>query len=480
MKVLFLTWELDPFIKLGGLGDVSRSLPTALSQQGIDIRIAIPYYTVLKLGRNKRVRLKKIKVKYADKLESVEIFRVFLPGGKVPVYLIKNPTYLAISDRTNSYAFFDKAILEVIKQNALSWEPEIVHCNDHHTGLVPLLIRENHLPIKTILTIHNLSYQGSIGLDALLKMGIDVSKCPALGWEIKSKRVNFLMEGIIHADVVTTVSPTYAREIMKEEFGMGLDEILRAKEGRVFGILNGINKDFNQPKNTKGIRYAYSGSARDIKQDTSSKLLSWKEGKKLNKLFLQKKLGLKVSESIPLLSFVGRFDPHQKGIEIIHKMMRRVDGVGFQLVILGSGNVEWEERYLWLSTFYPKNISCTFAFDQHLADQIYASSDFILIPSQFEPCGLVQMMAMAFGTIPIAHKTGGLADSIVNDINGFLFDSYSSEVLERTVKKAIDIWFNDKNRYRLMVEAAFATDFSWDKSAGQYIDLYNKLINNTL
>lgn len=478
MKVLFASWELDPFIKFGGLGDVARSLPIALKGGGVDIRIIIPYYEVLKLGRCKKNKIRKITVKYADVKENVEIFQVFLPGGNVPVYLLRNKTYLDITKPGDSFAFFNKAIVETVSQKALSWEPEIIHCNDHHTGFVPLLVHENKIPAKTVLTIHNLSYQGKTSLEILTKLGIDKSKCPSLRWEIKSRQVSFLMEGIIHADVITTVSPTYAREIMKEEYGMGLDEILRSREGRIFGILNGVRKDDNNPQTDKKIRYQFYNSTDKQVQSTFPNVHSWQEGKNLNKLYLQKKLGLKIGESIPLFSFVGRFDPHQKGIEILHKMLRRIDVSKLELVILGTGNLDWEERYLWLSTFYPKNISCNFSFDNRLSHQLYASSDFILIPSKFEPCGLIQMLAMAYGTIPIAHRTGGLADSIVDNINGFLFEKYSSEALERTIEKAIEIWRTDKTRFKMMVEAALASDFSWERSAEKYMGLYEKLVHN--
>ena len=199
-----------------------------------------------------------------------------------------------------------------------------------------------------------------------------------------------------------------------------------------------------------------------------------------NKRFLQKKLGLRVSENIPLLSFIGRFAPAQKGIDIIHKMLRRIDIGKYEFVILGTGNEEWEERYQWLSKFYPKNVSCNFKFDDTLARQIYAASDFILIPSKFEPCGLIQMLAMSFGTLPIAHKTGGLGDSIKDNVNGFLYDDHTSEALERSVMHALDIWQNQKPRYRAMAEEALKTDFSWGKSAKEYLDLYTKLVNNTI
>ena len=195
---------------------------------------------------------------------------------------------------------------------------------------------------------------------------------------------------------------------------------------------------------------------------------------------MQKKLGLKVGENIPLICFIGRLDPKQKGLDILHTLLRRnADKPNFQFVLLGDGDKNWEERYKWLSTFYPKSFSCNFRFDETLAHQLYAGSDFIVIPSLYEPCGLIQMIAMLFGTIPIAHKTGGLKDSIKDNYNGFLFPDYNSISLEKSVTKAIDVWRNDRFEFEKIVEHALKTDFSWTKSAKEYKVLYEKLLSNS-
>lgn len=480
MNVLFAVWELDPFIKVGGLGDVARSFPAALKEKGIDIRIVLPYYKVLKLGREKRVKVGEIKCFYDKKSEKVDVFQVYHPLSKVPVYLVKNKNYLDIAKFPDTYAFFSLAIVEIIRSDMLSWMPEVIHCNDVHTSLIPLLLQEKKVPVKTLLTIHNLSYQGKTSVEILEKLGIETSKCRVLHWEIKSKQVNFLMEGIIHADVITTVSPTYAREILTEEYGCGLEEILQGKEGRIFGILNGIDNNWHHLMHQRAIRYPYLTLRVGIGKDSTLKVHSWEEGKRLNKAFLQKKLGLKVNASVPLVSFIGRFDPQQKGIDILHKMLRRINLEKYEFAILGSGDPKWEERFQWLAKFYPKNISGNFIFDEVLAQQIYAGSDFILIPSKFEPCGLIQMIAMFFGTLPIAHTTGGLRDSIKDNVNGFLFDKYTSKALENSLKKAVGIWLHDRKRYKVMVEKAMEMDFSWGRSAGEYLELYQKLFDGLL
>lgn len=480
MNVLFAVWELDPLIKVGGLGDVARSLPTALADLGVDIRVVLPFYKAIRLGRIKKTKVGEFKMNYGGISEKVEIIEVANPITKIPVYLLRNGKYLGIAHHPETFAFFDKAIIKIISEKVLSWLPEIIHCNDLHTGLIPLLVKENKISVKTILTIHNLSYQGKASIEVLDKLKMDKTKCHLEKWEVTNRQLNFLMEGIIHADVVTTVSPTYAKEIMTEEFGCGLEEVLRGKAGKVFGILNGIDNSWRGSSHTRYVKYPYMSLKNKTSEHPESKIYNWEEGKMKNKLYLQKKLGLKIGRSIPMLSFIGRIDPNQKGIDILHKMVRKANLSEYELVILGTGDQSWEERFQWLGRFYPDNVSCNFKFDEILANQIYAASDFIIIPSKFEPCGLIQMIAMFYGTLPIAHKTGGLIDSIKDNQNGFIFDHYSSEALENAVQKALFIWHQDKPRYKKMVESAMESDFSWRVSAKQYLSLYQELINNDL
>ena len=476
MNVLFVVWENDPFFKLGGLGDVARSLPGALKTMSVDIRVIIPYYKVVKMGKNKKTKIGEYEFMYAGKKEKVEIWETIHPYTKVTAYFLKNERYLEKVVSMDTWGFFDKAIIELIKKDILKWNIDILHINDVHCGLIPLLVKLEKLPIKTMLTIHNLAYQGQAPVSIIKNIGINPKECKTLEWEIKSRKINFLLEAIVHADIITTVSPTYAKEILTEEFGYGLNEILKGKEGRIFGILNGIDTDWRHTTRDPAIRYPYGPSEKIV--NGKIEYYDWKQGKALDKEFLQKKLGLKVDKDIPMLCFIGRLSAEQKGLEILHKMLRRIDQAKFQFVILGSGEKNWEERYQWLSTFYPKYISCSFRFDDTLAHQIYAASDFIVIPSKYEPCGLIQMIAMLFGTIPIAHKTGGLKDSIKNEYNGFLFSAYSSKALEEIVLKAVNVWKNDKPAYETMVKNALETDFSWKKNAKEYLILYEKLLEN--
>jgi len=479
MKVLFVVWEIAPFFKVGGLGDVARALPSDLIRMGAEVAVVAPLYKATRFGAIKKTRVSAFKFSYAGRREEIEVYKVLHPLNNFPVFFLRNRTYLNVVNNKETWPFFDKVVVTAIKENIFSFKPDIIHCHDLHTGLIPLLIKEEGLNIKTMLTVHNLAHQGVVDRSVFGKMGIDVKKGKLLVWESAAKQVNMLMEGIIHSDIVTTVSPTYAREIMTEEYGMGLDEVLRGKEGRVFGILNGINIT-RYLKHEDGRICQFVQKRIESPEKIAADLSYYLEKKKERKRKLQKKLGLKTDERIPLSCFVGRFDPYQKGLDILHRMIRNLNLSDHQFVILGSGYVEWEHKFEWFNKFYPKNISCNFTFNEGLAHEIYEASDFILIPSKFEPCGLIQMIAMFFGTIPIARKTGGLIDSIKNNYNGFIFDSYTSIALTYAYKKAIDMWKNNRKAFEEMVLAALTSDFSWRKSAGEYLTLYKKLMEERI
>ena len=400
---------------------MARALPADLIRMGADIAVVIPLYKAVRFGNIKHEKTGSFELIYDKKKERVDVYKAYHPLNNFPVFFLKNKKYLDVVDKNDTWPFFDLAIVEGIRKNIFSFQPDIVHCNDQHTGLIPMLIKEKNLKIKTMFTIHNLAHQGRINKNVLGKMRLDEGKGNFFGWERISKQLNLLMEGIIHCDVVTTVSPTYAKEIMMEDYGMDLDEVLRGKEGRVFGILNGININRYFRHSSKRV-CEFVKRRVDNPEGIANDLSYYLEKKRENKRKLQKKLGLEQRDDIPLSCFVGRFDPFQKGLDILHRMIRNLDLENHQFVILGSGSVDWEEKFAWFNSFYPKNISCNFTFNEELAHEIYESSNFILIPSKFEPCGLIQMLAMFFGTLPIAHRTGGLIDSIRNNHNGFLFD----------------------------------------------------------
>lgn len=473
MRVLFAVWELAPFFQVGGLGDVAKSLPKALSQCDIDIRVVLPFYKAFKLRGQRRKLMKRMSVKFDDRDYAVNIYRVSFVNSKVPVYLLENEEFLSIPSK-NTFAFFDLAVITAIKNNDFDWQPEIIHCNDHHTGFIPFLVRHNDMPIKTLFTIHNLQHKGETDIETVEMMGIEPSKCRLLQWEIKKMRVNFLLEGLVHSDYINAVSPTYAKEILTEEYGAGLDEILIEMKDKLYGILNGIDYESRNPEKDKNLTYRYSLSRNKHDRD---EIYPYLEGKRLNKAFLQDKLGFEVTDKKPLIGFIGRLDGGQKGLEIIHKMLRRIDLSRYQFVFLGTGEKDWEERFNWLFSFYPKSIYCAFEFDKRLASQIYAGSDFLIIPSKFEPCGLIQMIAMRYGTIPVARATGGLKDSIIDGRDGYLFKKYTSYDLEKTLMHAVSVWEEDKTRHFEMIKNAMEKDFSWEQSAKKYIALYRKLID---
>lgn len=464
MKILFVTWELPPFFHVGGLGDVSRSLPKALHNLGVDIRIILPYYEAIKVSGYKIEKIKEIKVKFDGKDRNVSIFQTLYTDEKIPVYFIENSELIDVPSK-DTFPFFNLAIVQIVKDDVLNWCPDVIHCNDLHAGFIPFLVKHKSVSVKILFTIHNLNHQGKQPISIINKMGMDPEKCRIISWEISKKQINTLLEAVIHADFVNTVSPTYADEILTEEFGSGLEDILGAEERKITGIINGIDYEFNDPKIDKNLSCNYG-------------LENYTEGKRLNKELLQKKTGLEVIATKPLIGFVGRFTEKQKGIELIHKMLTRIDINKYQFIFLGKGDENWEQRFLWFMKFFPKNVYCDFEFNGELASEIYAASDFLLIPSRFEPCGLIQMIAMRYGTLPIARATGGLKDTIDDGTDGYLFKNYSSVALEKRLDLAVDIWKNRRPVHDKMIENAMKKDFSWGVSAKKYLDLYETLLKN--
>lgn len=461
--MLFAVWELDPFIKVGGLGDIARSLPRALKGFGVDVRVVIPYYTAVKLKRQKKELLGKFFVRYAKKQVAIKIFRINFVDSDIPVYLLQNNKYLSVPQR-ETFAVFDLAVVEMLVQNVLAWQPEVIHCNDNHCGLVPALVKKHKLKAATLLTIHAL-HQGRADPNYAERAGLARHECRLIDWEIPKRQLNFLLEGIVHADGVNTVSETYAQEIMTEEYGAGLDDIFRKEQYKITGILNGIDYDLWNPSTSKNLTKNYS-------------LENVTEGKSANKLALQRKYGFKVSYKMPVVAFVGRMDPNQKGIELIHKMLLRMAGDGVQFLLIGEGESDWEERFIWLNSFYPQSVRYIDDYSHKMAEQFYAGSDMVMIPSKFEPCGQIQMIGMRYGALPVARATGGLKDTIVDGENGFLFDSYSSHELEKKLRVALKMWKDEPKRFSGMQQAAMRRDFTWKKSAQKYLSIYERLVDS--
>ncbi len=477
-KVLITGYEAAPFYKRGGLGDVMESLPKALVSIGIEARVVIPYYDDIK-DKYHFEKEGEFTVVFDNHTENVGIFSTNVSSkslGKsanVPFYFLENRNYLSLSKakdkskRMRQFVFFDLAIIKFIHWlgEHHRWSVNIIHCNDWHTALIPLILNKMKLKISTILTIHNLLYQGIGSLKVLDLLGIEDQETKVLKRGVPASEMNVLGEGIIHATRVSTVSPSYAKEIAQTEhdhnpispFLVKRERSKLRKGGKIIGILNGIDYDIWNPATDELLFHKYDIS-------------NWAAGKKDNKDDLLKSLGL---EDRPTFCFVGRM-ANQKGLDILIKAINRISHLNINVIILGSGDPRIERSVLNIAKKFPW-VKAELVYNEDLAHKIYAGSDFIVIPSRYEPCGLIQMVAMKYGTIPIASNTGGLKDSILNGKDGFLFKKNSTRALSKTIKKALRI-YRERNRYIKMVERAMKKDFSWDKSAKEYLGLYEKLI----
>lgn len=467
IKVLFLSAEVAPLAKVGGLGDVAGALPKALASLGVDIRICLPGYGLIDRVKYPAEKIiKELAVpaenKKEDKTEIIDVWLANLPGTKIPVYLIEHgffsskniyagdrliigDKYTRQADDLKRFSFFTRAALEAAKK--INFKPDIVHANDWHTALaadfIKTLNRQNDFFSKTkiLYTIHNLANQGITG----------------------SK--NYMAEGILKADLINTVSPTYAKEILTKKYGAGLEKILKKRKADLYGILNGIDTDFFNPAADGFIKEKYS--------------LKTLEKKSANKLGLQKRLGLKQDKNTALAGLVTRF-VWQKGIELITE---KFSGLNCQFVFLGSGEKRYEEYLSGLAKKYPDKFKVLIRFDEKLAHEIYAASDIFLVPSRFEPCGLTQMIAMRYGAVPLVRAIGGLADTVAPLIKGargikptgFTFKKYSGAELYKTLNKALAVFYKNKARWRRLKINGLKQNFSWDEPARQYLKLYKEL-----
>lgn len=472
MKILFATSELAGLFKLGGLADVSYSLPVALRGRGIHISIVMPYYEKIKLAD--AVCVGQSALDFERRRELLFIFRTVLKGADVPVYLLRHPR-LNLYSGPEAFAFFSKAVAQIYlyAQEVLGGPYDIIHCNDWHTGLIPLLVGEkNHMGYrergtiqssraKTILTVHNLLYQGETGINVALKLGFPTSVFHAFETKL-GPAVRFLQEGFEYADVVTTVSPTYAKEIARGIHGKRVREIFIKRKDKIVGILNGIDTTVWNPKTDPFVPVHYSIKTVDrAKQEIRKRL--------------RKSLRLPDTD-VPLFGFVGRLESRQKGLDLIASAIKVLPSDSYQLALLGTGQKSLVTQFEHLAATHP-NISFTHTFDERLARRIYAGSDVMLVPSKFEPCGLTQMIAMRYGTLPLVRKTGGLADSVRDGLNGFVFNRYTRKALVSKMEDVIKLYKNDQQNWKKMIIRAMKKDFSWKTQAGKYIALYKKLLD---
>lgn len=476
MKVLFVASECHPFAKTGGLGDVAYALPKALKKLGIDVRVIIPKY--LNIADKYKERMTTlcnftISVGWRDQYCGLQ----YLEEDGVPFYFIDNEYYFkrggayGYYDDGERFSYFCRAVVQSINYMD-DFIPDVVHCNDWQTGMIPVLIsdfkRGNHIydNIKSVYTIHNLQYQGLFPkcvLGDLLN----------LGWEYyKEERVkyfdniSFMQAGINYSHAVTTVSNTYAEEIKTPYYGERLDALIRSKSDILHGIVNGIDYDIFNPETDKNIFENYNDSSVKNKEN--------------NKIELQKTLGLTVDKDIPMIGLVSRL-VGQKGIDLIARVMEEIMEQNVQFVMLGTGDKEYEEMFKYYAGVYHGKLSANIFFDNSLAQKIYASSDMFLMPSKFEPCGIGQLIALRYGTIPIVRETGGLKDTVrsFNEItgegNGFSFSNYNAHDMLYTINRALWFYNTDKKLWNDLRKNAMNEDNSWGKSASKYIDLYYSL-----
>ncbi len=477
MHVLFVTSEMEPLFKLGGLGDVSQSLPHALGKLNVNVTVVLPYYATIKLDRP--LCLGKLGVTYKNERHLVFVFATRHPKSSGPVILLRHPL---LNDYhapfiVGRFAFYSLAVTTLISQARaiVGHDIDIIHCHDWHTALVPLLVGENSKlndvrastetvqakKSRTVLTIHNLLYQG-VTIDTLTReIGLPQPLIHRLNRRSGSF-MNLLREGISYADVVTTVSPTYAKEIYTKEYGEGLEDLFAKRKDRVVGIINGIDQEYWNSATDRLLAYQYdSDSVLRIKP-------------KLKKI-LQKELLLE-KRDIPLLAYIGRLDGHQKGVNLLVSSIKSfLKQRRCQLAILGTGDIKIVGLIRDLAKKYPGRITFTHAFDEALARRIYAGADVIVVPSKFEPCGLIQMIAMRYGTIPLVRKTGGLADTVIDGKTGIVFGPYTMTELMQSIEKTINI-YHKSSAWNQMVRRVMRQDFSWKRSAKEYKQLYQRLL----
>ena len=475
MNVLFCTAECSPFFKTGGLGDVAGALPKELKKQGVDVRVVLPFSS-------------KISYELRQQCEEIYVFTVnvgwrqqycgikYLHLNDIDYYFIDNeyyfnrPNIYGDYDDGEKFAFFQMAIIEMMEK--IDFIPDVLHLNDHHTAMIPFLLKEKYNwincyhGIKSILTIHNLEFQGQYGSDILPELfGMGTERYDD-GTIRFNDAVNFMKAGILYADRITTVSPSYAREIQTPEFGFGLDPILRMESHNLSGILNGIDYDLFDPQTDALLPFHYN----------EKKL----EGKKLNKQELQKRVGLPVREDVAVIGIVSRLT-YQKGFHILLAEMENLLQFDVQIVLLGTGDPNFERQFSYFGYHYPEKASMNINFDVALAQQIYAGSDLFLMPSGTEPCGLSQMMAMRYGTLPIVHEIGGLSDTvtpynpITGEGTGFGFNEFNSYQLMEAIKKAIFLFKDYPSIFNNLVQQGMEKDFSWNQSSHKYISLYTEL-----
>lgn len=485
-KVLFASFEVAPFCKTGGLGEVAGSLPSALKNEGADVRVILP-------------KLPTMPQKLASKLVHVADFSVpvgwrmqycgveMLKYKYMTYYFIDNEYYFkrdqfyGYDDDAERIAFFSKAILESLQhipeyapsaknENNL---PDIIHCNDWHTALVPVFLREQYREapgydkIKTVFSVHNLKFQGVFDPNVLGDVLGLAGNPAAAGQLIVDGAVNYVHGALCYSDRLLTVSPTYAEEICTPEFGEGMDDVFRRRREVLHGILNGIDRNLYNPAHDEFL-------PDDFDKDNLA-------GKARCKLFVQQQLGLPENEKTPLAVIVSRLT-EQKGLDLLLHILEELLQQDIQVAVLGVGDRKYEDSFRWFAWNHPDKFACSLTFNDGQAHCFYAGADLLIMPSRFEPCGLAQMIAMRYGTLPVVRETGGLKDSVqpynrfTGEGNGFSFANYNAHELLFCLKNALAVYHGEPDVWRKLQAQAFDADFSWERSAKKYAEIYKELL----
>ncbi len=475
MKILMVASEVAPFAKTGGLADVTGSLPPALVALGHDVRLVMPWYPCVRtVTGNLRPARQPLMVPMGGRVYQVR-YRSS-QHGDVPAHFIDVPEFFDrpglygeegedYPDNAERFGLLSRAALELARR--LDFAPDVVHAHDWQTGLVPVYLRQ-HLwrdpffaATGSLFSIHNLGYLGAFPLAAHRELGIEQHLLNSEALEYHGQ-LSLLKGGIRFADQVNTVSPTYCREIQTPQYGMGMDGLLRARSDRLHGLLNGLDGSLWSPAMDPALPAPY----------TPGKLT----GKAACKRALQQELGLQAAPRVPLVAMVTRLDS-QKGIDLVLESWDRLMARNLQLVILGSGNPDYQRRLSEAAAFYPGQASVLTRFDDALARRIYAGSDIFLMPSRYEPCGLGQLIALRYGSVPVVHATGGLADTIIDPLetpqqaNGFQFHAYRNASFLDGLDRALAA-FADTTGWRKLVKRGMSQDMSWERAAGEYVRLY--------
>ena len=476
MKVLFAASECVPFVKTGGLADVVGALPKRLRDLGVDVRVMLPMYSA-------------IEPKWREKMEHVLFFYVNLGWRRqyvgieklvyegITFYFIDNEQYFGRNyiygygaDEGERFAYFCRAVLESLP--LIDFVPDVIHCNDWQTGLIPPMLDiqyrklEQYKNVKTVFTIHNLKYQGLFQIDDIEEM-VSLGELAYTADSLEFYGMcSFIKGGIVFADHITTVSPTYAQEIQTAYYGERLDGLLRARAGSLTGILNGIDTVEYDPETDPSIAVNYTA-------DTFEK----KAG---DKIALQRQLGLHENADAPIIAMVTRLNS-QKGLDLVERVLAEIMSTGAQMVVLGMGESKYEDLFNWAQWKYAGQLSATFQMNHELSHRIYAGADMYLMPSMFEPCGLSQLISLRYGTLPIVRETGGLRDTVLSyneytgEGNGFSFLNYNAHDMLHVIERAVSIYHEKKDVWNMLARRAMQGSYGWDESAKKYLALYEEL-----